>query len=200
MRNLLLTTALSAAALFACLTTAPAARAQKRQDKCEQSFTPVRNWEVIGSEYVYFDYVLCPPGLSPPKPLVHVWLTTRGDGFAVEKWSEARDGADVVTVFRGTKKAFTVYRDLSAVPLALFKAERRAAVPAETAKQPFLVEPPNLVPFENLKPESAERVRKVFESADVLIRQAEKKNALLAVTEKVGVVVNSLAEPLKFEQ
>ena len=172
-------------------------RGQKKPDKCEISSPIVRNWELIGRDYVFFDYVLCPPGLQPPTPLVRVWLTTKGDGFAIEKWAEGRDGADSVSVYRGKKMAFTLYRDLDAVPLSLFKAERRSAVPAEMARQPFLLESPNLIPLENLTPESVERVKKVFGSADVLIKQAQHKSALLNESPRIGVVVDALDKPLK---
>lgn len=110
----------------AALTRTPPAGARRRPkipDKCEMPAPYGRNWELIGHEYVIFDYVLCPPGLQPPAPLVSVWLTTKGDGFAIEKWAEGRDGADSVSVYRGKKMAFTLYRDLDAVPLSLFKAE-----------------------------------------------------------------------------
>jgi hypothetical protein len=172
----------------------------KKPDKCEQSALTVRNWELIGRDYVFFDYVLCPKGLQPPAPLVRVWLTTRGDGFAVDKWSEARDGADSVSVYRGKKPAFTLYRDLDAVPLTIFKAERRSSVPAETARQPFMVEPPHLIPFDNLTPESAEKVRKVFASADVLVRLAQRKGVLLNESPKIGLITDALADSLKIQQ
>lgn len=170
---------------------------QKKPDKCEVSSSIVRNWELIGRDYVYFDYVLCPPGLQPPSPLVRVWLTTKGDGFAIEKWAEGRDGADSVSVYRGKKRAFTLYRDLDAVPFALFKAERRSSVPAEMAGQPFLLEGPTLIPLENLTPESVERVKKVFGSTDILIKQAQSKSALLNESPRIGIVVDALDKPLK---
>ena len=172
-------------------------RGQKKPAKCEMASPVDRNWEQIERDYVFFDYVLCPPGLQPPAPLVRVWLTTRGDGFGIEKWAEGRDGADSVSVYRGKKLAFTLYRDLDAVPLSLFKAERRSAVPAEMARQPFLLESPSLIPLENLTPESAERVKKVFGSADVLINHAQRKSALLNESPRIGIVVNALAQPLK---
>jgi hypothetical protein len=175
-------------------------RGQKKPDKCELSAKTVRNWDVIGNEYVFFDYVLCPPGLQPPAPLVRVWLTTKGDGFAIEKWGEGRDGADSVSVYRGKKRAFTLYRELGAVPLTIFKAERRSAVPADLAAQPFMQEGVNLIPLENLKPESAERVRKVFEGADVLVRAAQGRYALLHDVPKMEVIVTALAQPLKAQE
>lgn|GEM_PF-7053281 len=172
-------------------------RGQKKSYKCESASPVERNWELIGREYVFFDYVLCPPDAQPPAPLVRVWLTTKGDGFAIEKWAEGRDGADSVSVYRGKKLAFIIYRDLDAVPLSLFKAERRSAVSEEIARQPFLVDAPNLIPLENLTPESAETVKKVFENADVLIKQAQQRNALLNESRRIGVVVDALAQPLK---
>jgi hypothetical protein len=175
-------------------------RGQKKPDKCELSAKTVRNWELIENEYVFFDYVLCPPGLQPPAPLVRVWLTARGDGFAIEKWTAGRDGADAVSVYRGKKRAFTLYRELSAVPLTIFKAGSRSAVPADMAAQPFMQEGVNLIPFENLKPESAERVRKVFDSADILVRAAQNRNALLNDSPKIGVIVNALAQSLKAQE
>jgi hypothetical protein len=172
-------------------------RGQKKPDKCEMPSPVERNWELMGRDYVYFDYVLCPPGLEPPTPLVRVWLTTKGDGFGIEKWTDGRDGADLVSVYRGKKRAFILYRDLDAVPLSLFKAERRSTVAAEMARQPFLLEGPNLIPLENLTPESVERVKNVFGSADVLIKQAQRKSALLNESPRIGIVVDALAQPLK---
>ena len=175
-------------------------RGQKKPDKCELSAKTVRNWDLIENEYVFFDYVLCPPGLQPPAPLVRVWLTTRGDGFAIEKWAAGRDGADAVSVYRGKKRAFTLYRELAAVPLTIFKAESRSAVPADMAAQPFMQEGVNLIPFENLKPESAEKVRKVFDGADILVRAAQNRNVLLNDSAKIGVIVKALAQPLKAQE
>ena len=82
----------------------------------------------------------------------------------------------------------------------MFKAERRAGVPAETGKQPFMAEGSNLVPLENLTPESAERVRKVFESADIIVRSAQGKMQLIRETQRIGVVVASLDTPLKVQK
>ena len=172
-------------------------RGQKKPDKCEISSPVERNWDLIGNEYVFWDYVLCPPGLQPPTPLVRVWLTTKGDGFAIEKWAEGRDGADSVSVYRGKKRAFTLYRDLDAVPLSLLKAERRSAVPAEIAQQPFLLEGPTLILLKNLTPESVERVKKVFGSSDVLIKHAQRKGSLLNESPSIRIVVDAIAEPLK---
>ena len=176
---------------------AGAPRRPKIPDKCETPSPSARNWELIGHGYVFFDYVLCPPGLQPPAPLVSVWLSAKGDGFSIEKWAEGRDGADLVSVYRGNKMAFTLYRDLDAVPLSLFKAERRSAVPAEMARQPFLREGSHLIPLTNLAPESVERVKKVFGSTDVLIKQAQRKSVLLNESPKIGIIVDALEKPLK---
>jgi hypothetical protein len=195
MRRLLLTLL-----FFTALTSAPAGAVraqQKTSARCEQAPKGERNWEMLKNDYVYFDYVLCPPGLDPPSPLVRVWLTTKGDGISVEKWEQGRDGADLVAVFHGKKKAYTLYRDLAAVPLNVFKAERRSNVPAETAARPFLQEGSSLIPAENLTPESAARVAKAFENADVLVRRAQGKVTLLRETARIEVVVDSLDRPLK---
>src|SRR5256885_6870732 len=64
----------------AALTRTPPAGAPRRPkipDKCEMPSPYARNWELIGHYYVFFDYVLCPPGLQPPAPLVSVWLTAK---------------------------------------------------------------------------------------------------------------------------
>jgi hypothetical protein len=172
----------------------------KKPPKCEQAAPAERNWEVFDDEYVYWDYVLCPPGAESTGLLVKVWLTGRGDGYSVEKWSPARDGADAVIVYHRTKKAFTLYRDLDAIPLKLFKSERRSAVPAETARRPFLMQGTSLIPLENLTPESAERVTKIFESGDVLVRQSERKVALIRETAKIETIFKALKEPLKERQ
>lgn len=193
----LLLAPLCAAALTLAAAGAGRARQQKTSAQCEQAPKGERNWEQLNGEYVFFDYALCPPGVEPASPLVMVWLTTRGDGISVEKWERGRDGADLVTVFHGKKKAFTLYRDLAAVPLKVFKAERRSTVPSETAARPFLQEGNSLVPAENLTPESAARVAKVFESADGLVRRAQGKVALIRETERISAIVDALARPLK---
>jgi hypothetical protein len=197
MRKALLTTLFGAA-----LAAAPdgAGFAQKKQGRCEQAAQTERNWEMIGQDYVYFDYVLCPADANSADPLVRVWITTRGDGIAVEKWLPERDGADSVSVFNGKKKAYTLYRDLNAVPLKVFKSERRSAVPPDMAGQPFLVEGSSLVPLENLTPDSAERAKKVLESADVLIRHAQRKGQLLRESQRIAAIVNTLEEPLKAQK
>lgn len=181
----------------ALLVASEAGLAQKKMDRCEQGANTPRNWEVIGRDYVYFDYILCPPALDPPQPLVGIWITGRGEGISVEKWAQDRNGADVVVVFHGKKKAFTLYRDLNAIPLKVFKAERRSAVPEDISKQPFLAEGSSLVPLGNLTPESAERVRKVFESADTIIKTAQRRVALLHETERIADILNALEKPLK---
>ncbi|HJQ35203.1 MAG TPA: hypothetical protein VJ866_23835 [Pyrinomonadaceae bacterium] len=185
---------------FISVSLPPAAAVQKKQAECTQAPKTERNWDLLGQEYVYWDYVLCPADIDPPSPLVRVWLTTSGDGFAVEKWTQTRDGADSVSVFHGKKKAFTLYHDLAAVPLKVFKAERRSAVPTEMAAQPFMLEGTTLVPLENLEHESAEKAKKVFESADVLVRQAERKMSLLRESSRVAAVVDSLKNPLKVQK
>ena len=188
MRKSLLTLLL-AATLAA---SAGAGSAQKKQAQCEQGTNQPRNWELLGQDYVYFDYVLCPAGMNPPQPLVRVWITTRGDGIALEKWAQDRDGTDVISMFHGKKKAYTLYRDLNAVPLTVFKADRRSAVPPDMADKPFLVEGPNLIPSENLTPESAAEVKKAFENADEIIKTAQRKVALLLEAPRIGVIVEAL--------
>lgn len=165
--------------------------------KCEQAAPAVRNWDVISDEYVYWDYMLCPPDEKQSNPLVKVWLTGRGEAYSVEKWSAARDGADAVVVYHGSKKAFIIYRDLGAIPTKVFKAESRSAVPAETAGRPFLAQGSTLIPLENLTPDSAQRVARIFESGDVLVRQAQLKTQLLRETSKIRVIFEALKEPLK---
>ena len=194
---------LLAVLFFAALGAAPAptGHAQKVPKGCEQAYKGERNWEQLaGGGYVYFDYVLCPAGIDPPGPLVMVWLTKDGDAVAVEKWAQGREGAELLNVFHGKKKAYTLYRDLAAVPLKVFKAERRAAVPSLMAGEPFLQEGSSLVPLGNLTPESAARVTKAFGSADALIKQAERKGALIRETESIEAVVAALAVPLKTQQ
>lgn len=193
MSKLLLTLILTTA----FVATPPDADGQKKQSQCEQASATERNWELIGQQYVYFDYVLCPPGMNPPSPLVRIWITTNGDGIGVEKWSKDREGADVVSMFNGKKKAYTLYRDLNAVPASVFKLERRSGVAAEIASKPFLAQGTMLVPFENLTPDSAKRAQKVFESADLLIQTAQKKASLLHEAGPIGVIVESLSSPLK---
>ena len=100
-------------------------------------------------------------------------------------------------MYDGTKRAFTLYRDLDAVPLALFKAERRSGVSAETARSPFLFRGTSLIPVENLAGESAARVRKVFASADHPVRQAQLKKALLHDVPQIEAIFDSLKRPLK---
>jgi hypothetical protein len=170
---------------------------QQKQSKCEQGERSERNWELIEHDYVYFDYILCPAGMNPPNPLVRVWITTRGDGIAVEEWAQSRGGADLVSMYHGKKKAYTLYRDLNAIPLGAFSNEARAGVPADVAGQPFLDEGPILIPLKNLTPESAERVKKVFENADVLVDGARRKVALLREAPRIATVVDSLDRPLK---
>ncbi len=49
-------------------------------------------------------------------------------------------------------------------------------------------------------PESAAKAKKVFESADILIRQAERKLSLLRDTARVAAVVDAIKNPLKAQQ
>lgn len=170
---------------------------QKKQAQCEESSKAVRNWALIERDYVYFDYILCPAGIEPQKPLVWVWITTRGNGYAVEKWAPDRDGADAVSMFHDKKKAYTIYADLDAVPLTLFKAERRAAVPANMSSQPFLLEGAQLIPLENLPPDSAEAFKYIFKNADVLIKKAQGKVPLLHESPRIGALADSLDKLLK---
>jgi hypothetical protein len=177
--------------------TAGAAFGQQKSERCEDGARSPRNWELFGRDYVYFDYVLCPADLKPPRPLVRVWITTRGEGYAVERWAPARERADVVSVFHGKKKAYTLYRDLDAVPLEMLKAERRPLIPAELSSQPFMLQDVQLVPLVNFTPESAERARKIFESADAIIQTAQKKTPLLYASTRIGALVEALEQPLK---
>jgi len=195
MRRILLTM-LFATALTVLLPVG-AGLGQNKQSKCEPAAQTNRNWDQIGGNYIYFDYVLCPADMDPPNPLIRVWITTQGNGLAVEKWSPDRDGADVVSMFNGKKKAYTLYRDLNAIPLQVFKAEHRSGVAAETSKHLFLAQGNNLVPLENLTAESAERATKVFENADVLIRTARIKGALLHDASRMATIFESLNRPLK---
>ena len=192
----ILLTLLFVAALTVLLP-AGAGLGQKKQSQCEQAAQTNRNWELIGRDYIYFDYVLCPANMNPASPLIRVWITTHGDGLAVEKWAEDGDRADVVSMFNGKKKAYTLYRDLNAIPLQVFKAEHRSGVAAETSKQLFLAQGNSLIPLENLTPDSAERARKVFENADVLIRTAQIKGALLHDASRMAAIFESLNSPLK---
>lgn len=170
---------------------------QKEQARCELGPNQPRNWEVLGRDYVYFDYTLCPANMDPPNPLVRIWITKSGNGIAVEKWAQDQDGADTVSVFQGKKKAYTLYRNLNAVPLTLLKAERRADVAAELREQPFMAAGLYLVPFENFAPESAKRATKVFESADTLIKNAQGKSVLLFDFPRIAAIVEALDRPLK---
>lgn len=173
---------------------------QKKKAQCQTVAPGEQNWAVMGQDYVYFDSVLCPADMNPANPLVRVWITTRGDGIAVEKWVQSRNGADLVSVFHGKKKVYTVYRDLNAVPLSVFKAERRSGVATELAKLPFLVEGTTLAPFENLTPDSAERARKAFENADILIKSAEAKAAPIHETVRILTIIDALDKPLKLQR
>jgi len=170
---------------------------QKKQAQCEESSKATRNWALIDRDYVYFDYILCPAGMEPQKPLVWVWITMRDNGYAVEKWAQDRDGADAVSVFHDKKKVYTLYADLNAVPLTLFKAERRAAVPTNMSRQPFLLEGSQLIPLEKLTPDSAEALKYVFKNADILIKKAQGKVPLLHESPRIGALAESLDKLLK---
>jgi hypothetical protein len=176
-----------------------AGQGQKKQAKCEESAKTDQNWVLMGQDYVYFDYVVCPADMNPASPLVRIWITTNGDGIALEKWAQERDGADNISLFHGKKKAYTLYRDLSAIPLKVFKSESRAGVSAEVGSQPFLAEGPTLAPLENLTPESVDRAKKVFENADVLIRKAQSKLSLNGEPLRIVAIVDALDKPLKLQ-
>ena len=194
MPRVLLTSVLGAALLMASAYTG---FGQQKPAKCEQADPAERNWEQLERGYVYFDYVLCPPGMSPPNPVVRVWITTQGNGIALEKWAEGRAGADRVSMYHGKKKAYTLYRDLDAIPLEAFNSEARAAVPADVAGQPFLDEGRLLIPLKNLAPDSAERVKKAFENADELVVKAQRRVALLREAGRIANLVNALDRPIK---
>jgi len=196
MRMFLLTLLLVTTVVLAAAT----GQVQKKPSKCEQGTFMPRNWEMIEKDYIFFDYILCPADMKPSSPLVRVWITTRGYGFAVEKWAPDRDGADAVSVFYENKRAFTLYRDLKAIPLQLFKAERRTGVAEEIARQPFFMEGTTLVPSENLTPESAERAKKVFENADIVIKKAQAKLPLLYDASRLKAIADNLDRPLKAQQ
>jgi hypothetical protein len=196
MRKFLLTLILAAT----LLASTEAVFGQKKKDQCQEGPNRPRNWEVIGNKYVYFDYILCPSDMNPPQPLVRIWITMDGNGIAVEKWAQNREGAEIISVFNGKKKAYTLYRDLDTIPLKVFKAESRKGVPADMGKHPFLAEGSSLIPFENLTPESAEKVKKVFESADTIIKAAQRKVALLHETPRIETIINALDQPLKAQK
>ena len=174
-------------------------RGQIKKAQCQTIAPGEQNWALMGQDYVYFDAVLCPADMDPANPLVRIWITSNGDGIAVEKWSQSRNGADLVSVFHGKKKVYTVYRDLNAVPLSVFKAERRSGVATEVAKLPFFVEGTTLAPFENLTPDSAERASKTFENADILIKTAEAKGAPINETVRILTIIDALDKPLKLQ-
>jgi hypothetical protein len=178
----------------AMLAPARAGLGQKKEAKCEDGPRGARNWEQIGRDYVYFDYVLCPADVDPPGPLVRVWITTRGQGIALERWAQDREGADSVAVYDGKKKAYTLFRDLKAVPLKMLKAERRSGIPAEVAGEPFMVKGLELIPLQNLTPDSGERVKKVFAEADTVIKKAGSKVPLLFESSRIGVIAESLLD------
>ena len=182
--------------LLAPILVAPAGAllGQKKPTKCEVGPRGMRNWELVGRDYVYFDYVICPADINPRNPLVRVWITTRGNGIALEKWTQDRQGADNVSMFNGEKKAYTIYRDLNAIPLTLLKAERRSSVPADVAGRPFLGEGVSLIPIKNLTPDSAKWVEKAFEEADSVIKKAEAKEVLLYEAPRIGAIVESLLD------
>lgn len=167
---------------------------QKKQAQCEQSSRSVRNWELIGQFYVYFDSVLCPASADPQNPLVRVWITTRGNQYAIEKWAQDRNGADVISMFHDNKQIYTLYRDLNAVPLTMFKAERRAAVPVHMGNQSFLLEGFNLIPLEKLTPDSVAIVKRVFKNADIIIKTAQDKVPLLSEAPRLAAVAEALTE------
>lgn len=194
MRKYLLTLMLT---LTVAASLGDAALGQKKQAQCEQSSKTVRNWSLIGRDYVYFDYILCPASEDAQEPLVKVWITTRGNGYSVEKWAQDRDGADAISMFHDKKQAYTLYRDLNAVPLTLFKAERRAAVPANIGSESFLLEGSRLIPLKELTPQSAEMVKRVFKNADIVIRRAQDKVPLIAESHRLGAIAESLDEILK---
>jgi len=173
---------------------------QKKQTQCEESAHTDQNWVLMGQDYVYFDYVLCPADMNPANPLVRIWITTHGDGIAVEKWAQDRDGANNISVFHGKKKAYTLYRDLDSIPLKVFKTESRSGVSIDVGSQPFLAEGPTLAPLENLTSESADRTRKVFEQANILVRKAESKVALSREALRIVAIVDALDKPLKLQQ
>jgi hypothetical protein len=171
-----------------------------KPDKCEVGGRLPRNWAQFESIYVYFDYVLCPPDLKPARPLVQVWITGEGNSYEVDKLRVDRDGADVISVYRDKNKAFTLYRDLNAVPLSIFHADRRGQVPPEVAGKPFLQEGKLLIAFENLKSESGERVKKAFKGADAVIKAAERKVPLLHESSNIKEVYFALMTSLKSEK
>lgn len=173
------------------------ARGQGKDKRCEEGNAYPRNWIQAEREYIYFFYELCPPDLTPPRARVKVLITSAGKKISIEKWASDRPGADSVTIFSDDKKIYTLYRDLKAVPLQFFKQERRSVVPAEMAAQPFMIEGSALVPSENLLPESAEQVRKVLENADVLIKKAEMKVALLFDSPRIEALVVATERKIK---
>ena len=173
---------------------------QKKQTKCEIGPNRPRNWEQIEDRYIYFDYVLCPADPDAARPLIRIWLTRGDTGIAVEKWAQNRDVADTITVFEGQKKLYTLYRDLDAVPLKVFKAESRSRVPAEMAKHSFLAQGSSLIPLENLTPESAERAARAFRNADTAMEAARRKLPLLPEAPRLGTIIKDLDRPLEAQK
>jgi hypothetical protein len=169
-----------------------------QQAQCRPNAPIERNWELIGHDYMYFGYTICPPAIAnDAHPLVTIWLTFRGDGISVAKWCTDRTGADQVSVSHGDKKAYTLFRDLNAVSIGLLKAESRPSIPAEIAAQPFLTEGKTLVPTVNLTPEAAERIKQIFATADTLIQKGENEQSLLHVSDKLAALADLLNHPFK---
>ena len=196
MRRLLIVSLLCASALAM----RGDASGQKKQAPCRANPPIERNWELVGRDYMYFGYTLCPPDVAnDSRPLVTVWFTLRGDGISVVKWRKDRHGADQVSLSRGDKRAYIIFHDLDAIPVGLLKAESRGGIPAETAKQPFLAEGKTLIPAENLPPEAAQRIKKAFEYADALIQKGESEVSLLHESNKMVALADLLNRPFKPE-
>src|SRR5258707_6398533 len=89
MRKILLTLLFVAA--LTVLLPVGAGLGHKKQSQCEQAAQTNRHWELIGRDYVYFDYVLCPANMNPPSPLIRVWITTSGAGIVIDKCADDID-------------------------------------------------------------------------------------------------------------
>ena len=171
----------------------PSASGQKKS-KCEEGPQGTSNWDMHGQDYVYFDYTICPAKMDPPTPLVRVMITTRGQGIALEKWIENRDGVDSIVVFDKKKTAYTLFRDLNAIPLKMLSADRRSAIPATMGTQPFLARGLDLVPFQSLSSEQSGRIKKVLDDADIIIKKAQGRLVLLYESKRIVDIASGLLD------
>jgi hypothetical protein len=71
MKKLISVSTLALASLVphsATLTPSGAAPGQKKKPECYQASLGDRNWAMMGNDYIYFDYVVCPSGADPSQP------------------------------------------------------------------------------------------------------------------------------------